>query len=98
MRMIIGMGKGSTSDEIMDYFDLDPSRIPSQPAFSQRRTQISLTAFEYLFSEFSASCPSTTNNFKDHCTLAFDGCHVVYTTNAEILENYNKPRLIDYRD
>ena len=73
MRMIIGMGKGSTNDEIMDYFDLDPDRIPSQSAFCQRRSQISLSAFEYLFSEFSSSFPRTTNKFKDHCILACDG-------------------------
>lgn len=97
MRLIVGMGKGSTSDEIMDYFDLDPSRIPSQSAFNQRRSQISLSAFEYLFSEFSSSFPATTNKFKDHCILAFDGCHVVYTTNKEIIEDYNKPRLMDYK-
>ena len=97
MRMIIGMGKGSTADEIMDYFDLDPAHIPSQSAFSQRRAQISFSAFEYLFSEFSSSFPAATNTFRDHCILAFDGCHVVYTTNAEILEDYNKPRLVDYK-
>ena len=97
MRMIIGMGKGNTNDEIMDYFDLDPDRIPSQSAFCQRRSQISLSAFEYLFSEFSSSFPRTTNKFKDHCILACDGCHVVYTTNSEIIEDYNKPRLIDYK-
>ena len=97
MRLIVGMGKGSTSDEIMDYFDLDPSRIPSQSAFNQRRSQISLSAFEYLFSEFSSSFPATTSKFKDHCILAFDECHVVYTTNKEIIEDYNKPRLIDYK-
>lgn len=28
MRLIISMGKGNTNDEIMDYFDLDPDRIP----------------------------------------------------------------------
>mgnify|MGYP007007781018 CR=1 FL=1 len=55
MRLIIGMGKGNTNDEIMDYFDLDPDRIPSQSAFIQRRAQISLSAFEYLFSEFSSA-------------------------------------------
>ena len=87
MRIIVGMGKGSTSDEIMDYFDLDPALIPSQSAFNQRRSQISLSALEYLFSAFSASFPATTNKFKDHCILAFDGSHVVYTTNAEIIED-----------
>ena len=97
MRLIIGMGKGNTNDEIMDYFDLDPDLIPTQSAFHQRRNQISLSAFEYLFSEFSAAFPTTTNKFKDHCILACDGCHVVYTTNSEIIEDYNKPRLIDYK-
>ena len=97
MRLIIGMGKGNTNDEIMDYFDLDPDRIPSQSAFNQRRSQISLSAFEYLFSEFSSVFPATTNTFKDHCILACDGCHVVYTTNSEIIEDFNKPHLIDYK-
>ena len=84
MRLIIGMGKGTTNDEIMDYFDMVPDLIPSQSAFNQRRSQISLSAFEYLFSEFSSSFPATTNKFKDHCILACDGCHVVYTT----IDNY----------
>lgn len=97
MRLIISMRKGSTNDEIMDYFDLDPDLIPSQSAFCQRRRQISLSAFEYLFSEFSSSFPSTTDKFKDHCILACDGCHVVYATNSDIIEDYNKPRLIDYK-
>ena len=97
MRLIISMEKGSTNDEIMDYFDLDPDLIPSQSAFCQRRRQISLSAFEYLFSEFSSSFPSTTDKFKDHCILACDGCHVVYATNSDIIGDYNKPRLIDYK-
>lgn len=97
MRLIIGMGKGNTNDEIMDYFDLDPDRIPYQSAFNQRRSQISLSTLEYLFSEFSSAFPATTNTFKDHCILACDGCHVVYTTNSEIIEDFNKPHLIDYK-
>lgn len=97
MRLIIGMGKGSTTDEIVDYFDMDPDLIPSQSAFNQRRNQINLYAFQYLFEEFSASFPSTTHAFKDHCILAADGCHVVYTTNAEIIQDYNKPRMIDHK-
>lgn len=44
MRLIISMGKGSTNDEIMDYFNLDPDLIPSQSAFCQRRRQIFLSA------------------------------------------------------
>ena len=97
MRLIIGMGKGNTCDEIMDYFDLDTDLIPTQSAFNQRRSQISLSAFEYLFSEFSSAFPTATDKFKDHCILACDGCHVVYTTNSEIIQDYKKPRLIDYK-
>ncbi len=97
MRLIIGMGKGSSSDDIMDYFDLDPTIIPSQSAFSQHRSLISMSAFPYLFSEFSNSFPDTTNQFKDRCILEFDGCHVVYATNSDIIEDYNIPRLVDYK-
>lgn len=98
MRLIISMGKGSTSDEIMDYFDFDPSLIPSQAAFNQRRNLLSLHAFQYLFSEFSASFPTTTHSFKGNkCILAFDGSHIVYTTNKTIIEDYHKPRLTDYK-
>ena len=87
----------TTSDEIIDYFDLDPDSIPTNSALIQRRNQISLSAFEYLFSEFSSSFPDVTHTFKDHCILAADGTHVVYSTNAEILEDYNKPRLVEHK-
>lgn len=97
MKLILSMGKGTSCDEIMVYFDLDPDRIPSQSAFVQRRGQISLYAFQYLFDEFSSAFPQTTNRFKGRCILACDGCHIVYTTNAEILLDYNKPRLEEYK-
>lgn len=97
LRFIIGMGKGTTSDEIIDYFDMDPDRIPSVSAFTQRRKQLNLYAFRYLFEEFTYSFPNITHSFKDHCILAADGSHVVYCTNKEIIEDYNKPRMIDHR-
>ncbi len=98
MRFIISMGKACTSEEISSYFDLDPDAVPSISALIQRRNQISPYAFPYLFNEFSSSFPKTTHNFKGgKCILAFDGCHIVYTTNETIIEDYNKPRLSDYR-
>lgn len=78
MRLIIGMGKSTTNDEISEYFDLDPDRVPSQSAFIQRRSQLSPLAFEHLFSQFSYSFPQTTNTFKGRCILACDGSHIVY--------------------
>lgn len=97
MRLVLAMGKGTTADELNDYFDLDPDRIPSKSALVQRRKQISLSAFEYLFEEFSSSFPQITNRFKGRSVLAADGCHVVYSTNAEIIEDFKKPRLIDHK-
>ncbi len=94
---ILGMGKGTTSDEIISFFDMDPQRIPSLSALVQRRSQIDLSAFRTLFDEFSTAFPQTTHQFKGRCILAIDGCHIVYTTNAEILEDYKKPRLADYK-
>ena len=97
IRLILTMGKETSVEEISNYFEMDADRIPSQSAFIQRRSQISPYAFEYLFSEFSSSFPQTTDKFKDHCILACDGCHVVYTTNAEIILDHNKPRLAEYK-
>ena len=97
MKLIIGMGKSNTTDEIIDFFDMDPDLIPSNSAFVQRRGQISLSAFEYLFQEFSSAFPQITKPFKGKAILAFDGTHIVYTTNSEIIEDYNKPRLEDYK-
>ncbi len=97
INLILSMGKGTTSDELIDYFRMDPDQIPSQSAFIQRRNQIELIAFDHLFHEFSSAFPQTTSRFKNHCILAADGCHVVYMTNSEILEDYNKPRLIEHK-
>ena len=95
LRLIIGMGKSTTNIEIAEYFNLDPDRVPSQSAFSQRRNQISSLAFEYLFDKFSCAFPRSTNTFKGRCILACDGSHIVYSTNEQILEDYTDPHLIN---
>lgn len=97
MRLILSMGKGNLSDELVGYFDMDVDSIPSASALIQRRHQILPSAFQYLFNEFSSSFPQTTHQFKGHCILACDGTHVVYATNSDILEDYNKPRMEDHK-
>ena len=97
IRLVLSMDKGTTDSELLDFFRMDADRIPTQSAFIQRRNQIPASTFEYLFKEFARSFPQTTNALKEKCVLAFDGTHIVYTTNAEILQDYNKPRLIDYK-
>ena len=97
MRLVLTMGKGTSSTEMIRFFNMNADRIPSQSAFIQRRNQISLAAFRYLFDEFSTSFPQTTHKFKDYCILAADGCHIVYATNEMIIEDYNVPRMIDHK-
>ncbi len=97
IRLVLSMDKGTTDSELLDFFRMDADRIPTQSAFIQRRNQIPASTFEYLFKEFARSFPQTTNALKEKCVLAFDGTHIVYATNAEILQDYNKPRLIDYK-
>ena len=97
IRFILSMGKGTTSDELIDFFNMDADLIPSHSALIQRRNQISLSAFRFLFEEFSSAFPQITHKFKDFCILACDGCHVVYATNSDIIEDFNKPRLEDYK-
>ena len=97
IRLILSMGKGNLSDELVGYFDMDVDSIPSASALVQRRQQILPSTFQYLFNEFSSSFPQTTHQFKGHCILACDGTHVVYATNSDILEDYNKPRMEDHK-
>ena len=97
IRFILSMGKGTTSDELIDFFNMDADLIPSHSALIPRRNQISLSAFRFLFEEFSSAFPQITHKFKDFCILACDGCHVVYATNSDIIEDFNKPRLEDYK-
>ena len=70
--------------------------LPSLPSIKEG-LRFLFPLLNYLFSEFSSAFPATTNTFKDHCILACDGCHVVYTTSSEIIKDFNKPHLIDYK-
>ena len=49
VRIILSMRKGTVSDELIDFFNMDADLIPTQSALIQRRNQLSETAFEYLF-------------------------------------------------
>ena len=97
LRLVLSLDKETTDSELLDYFKFDAHRIPTHSAFIQRRNQIPASTFEYLFKEFAASFPQTTKSLKGKCVLACDGTHIVYTTNSEIIQDYKKPRLADYK-
>ena len=97
VKSILTMGKGSLADEMEDYFDLSEEDIPTNSAFVQRRQQIELFAFRHLFTEFSSAFPEVTRKYKDYTVAGVDGSHIVYSTNGEIIEDFNKPKLIDHK-
>ena len=47
--MILTMQKGTVSDELINYLDMDEAAIPSQSTWTQTRVQITPFAFRYLF-------------------------------------------------
>ena len=97
VRLILTMQKWTVSDELINYFDMNEEAIPSQSTFNRRRGQITPYAFRYLFDEFAASFPQITHKTKGYCVLAADGTHVVYSTNEEIIEDYNESHMADHK-
>ena len=76
------------------------SHILDPPVLSldwRAKNSIQIILLYFCFFLFRATDTRLQSSITRCRILAFDGFHVVYTTNAEILEDYNKPRLIDYK-
>lgn len=52
--LLVSMGTGSVSHELMDRFDYDPKRKPSKSAFCQQRAKLSNGAMRHLLRAFSS--------------------------------------------
>lgn len=52
--LLVSMGTGSLSHELMGYFDYDPKRKPSKSAFCQQRSKLSDGALRHLLRTFSS--------------------------------------------
>ena len=78
-RLLIGMGSGSLSNEILSFCHFSPS-CGSESAFIQQRSKISYSAFEDLFRLFSEKIPIS-KRYKGFRLLAADGSDVHIATN-----------------
>lgn len=91
MRLIIAMGGGTVNEEMMEFFQYDLDRSPTQSAFNQQRSHIKFEAFQQLFQDFVKAYPGT-KLYDGYQLLACDGSHVVYATNPLNTEDYVKPK------
>jgi len=69
--MLIGMGSGSLSKELYDWFGYTPSTATAS-AFVQQRNKIRSKAIEMIFNEFVASAMPTMT-FRGYRLFAVDG-------------------------
>lgn len=83
---LLCMSGGSTSNELMDYFNFNPN-TPSTSAFVQQRSKILPEALETLFHMFNSSV-NTPSLYKGFRLLAVDGSDIHIPTNPLDKDSY----------
>ena len=83
--IILAMGGGSLSNELLDSFNCS-IKTPSSSAFVQQRSKIDPSAFEYLFKLFVNS-NSYKSNYKGYRLLAVDGSDIHIPNNHKDAES-----------
>ena len=82
---IIGMGSGSLTNELVDFFN-DSSETPTSSAFCQQRCKVSVEAFETVFRLFSKKL---FDSFKaDLPILAVDGSKIQIPTDPTDADSF----------
>ena len=82
---IIGMGSGSLTNELLDFFD-DNAETPTASAFCQQRCKISVEAFETVFRLFSKKLFDSFNT--ELPILAVDGSKIQIPTNPNDTDSF----------
>lgn len=82
---IIGMGSGSVTNELLDFFN-DSSETPTSSAFCQQRRKVTVEAFETVFRLFSKKLFDSFT--EDLPILAVDGSKIQIPTNPNDNESY----------
>lgn len=86
VRTIVCMSGGSLTNELLDYFELDPD-TPSASAFIQQRDKILPEAFETLFHMFTERVrPSAL--YKGYRLLAVDGSDIHIPSNKNDSDSF----------
>ena len=82
---IIGMGSGSLTNELIDFFKTSPD-MPTKSAFVQQRSKIKPEAFKSVFDGFTEKI--ITKSANEIPILAVDGTDLQIATNPSDLDTY----------
>lgn len=86
IRIILSMGGGSITKELLEHFRYD-ARTATSSAFIQQRSKISLNAFEFLFREFT-DLMDKAKMYKGYRLVAVDGSDLHIHHNPKDKKNY----------
>jgi len=86
LMMLISMGGGTLSKELMDAHGYTPD-VATSSAFVQRRDKILPLAFEFLLQEFTSSCANI-KRYKGYRLLANDGSSLNISHDLDDTDTY----------
>ncbi len=86
IQLLLVMGAGSQTKEILDFFKYD-IRAPTASSLIQQRDKLKPTALLCLLQDFTKTFKKV-KTFKDYRLLAIDGSKVTIPTNANDYETY----------
>lgn len=90
LRLLLGMGGGNLTKELLDHFKFSPETASSS-AFIQQREKILPDALEFLFHEFTCSCEPK-KMYRGYRLLAVDGSDLLFAGNPKDSDSYYQPR------
>lgn len=90
IHLLIGMGGGNLTRELLDHFEFSPETASSS-AFIQQREKILPDALEFLFHEFTSTC-ETKKTYRGYRLLAIDGSDLVFMGSPKDSDSYYQPR------
>ena len=89
MHLIISMESGSLNHELLKFFEYDSS-IPTNSAFYQQRSKLSISAFRHLLKEFNLKFPLDKLRGK-YYLIACDGSEFNIARNPNDSETFHEP-------
>ena len=87
VKFIISMESQSLKNELHKYFGYTTD-CPSTASFNQRRSQIRVDAFEFLFTNFTAQYSNNLSLFKGYRLIACDGSNINISYDPKDEETY----------
>ena len=89
MHLIISMESGSLNHELLKFFEYDSS-IPTNSAFYQQRSKLSVSAFRHLLKEFNLKFPLEKFRGK-YYLIACDGSEFNIARNPDDPDTFHEP-------